>query len=177
MRKLFFPNMYLSSLFYLEPQVLREKNIKAILLDLDNTIVRRDRREFEPAVKDWLNNLQKQGFSLAIVSNNIPDRVNSLAAPLNIPTVCRAVKPRKRAFQRALDLLEVNPENAAVLGDQILTDIFGGNRLGLFTILVVPMNGKEFWATRLVNRQIEKIVWIYIKKKTAGRAGYFLFED
>lgn len=176
MRKWLYPKMYLSSLFDLDPEILRKKDIKAILLDLDNTIVRRDSQRFEPAVEKWLKDLRDQGFSLAIVSNNSPERVNSLAGPLNIPTVSRAVKPMKQAFWRALNLLGARPEHTAVLGDQIFTDILGGNRLGLFTILVVPLKGKEFWATRIFNRRMEKLILMDIKRKTAGKTGCILLD-
>jgi len=176
LRNLLYPNMYLTSLFHLEPEILRGKGIKAILLDLDNTIIPRDSQRFEPAVEQWLRDLLDQGFSLAIVSNNSPARVNTLAAPLQIPAVTRAVKPLKRAFKNALNLLGVSVENTAVLGDQIFTDILGGNRLGLFTILVVPMNGKEFWATSMFNRRLEKLVLKNIKRRTAERTGCFLLD-
>lgn len=176
MHNLLYPNMYISSLFHLKPEILRKKGIKTILLDLDNTIIPRDSQEFEPEVERWLRGLLEQGFSLAIVSNNSPERVNTLACPLQIPAVTRAVKPMKRAFKKALQLLNVQAENTAVLGDQIFTDILGGNRLGLFTILVNPMKGKEFWATSMFNRRLERLVLRDIKTRTAGKTGCFLLK-
>ncbi|MTI84192.1 MAG: YqeG family HAD IIIA-type phosphatase [Firmicutes bacterium] len=176
MYSLLYPDMFISSLFHLEPQILLQRGIKHILFDLDNTIVPRDKPNIEQAVEDWLKKLCNLGFSIAIVSNNGPERVNSLAGPLHIPTVTRAVKPMKRAFKNGLTLLDGKPENTAILGDQIFTDILGGNRLGLFTILVVPLEGKEFWATSLLNRRLEKMVVKKIERRTAGKAGCFLLK-
>jgi len=176
LHSLLYPDMYISSLFHLDPELLIKRNIKTILFDLDNTIVRRDMHQFEPAVEKWLKSLLEMGFSLAVVSNNSPRRVNSLVAHLDIPAVTRAVKPSKRAFKNALNLLGARPENTAVLGDQIFTDILGGNRLRLFTILVNPMDGKEFWATSLLNRRLERFVIRRIKRITLGKNGCFLLK-
>ena len=176
MLSLLYPNMFISSLFHLEPEILLQRGIKNILFDLDNTIVPRDKPKCEQAVEDWLKNLLNLGFSVAIVSNNGPERVNSLANPLNSPAVTRAVKPMKRAFKNGLVLLNARPENTAILGDQIFTDILGGNRLDLFTILVVPMEGKEFWATSLFNRRLERPVIKKIEQRTAGKTGCFLLK-
>lgn len=176
MRQLFYPNIYLTSLDYLDTSILKKRGIKAILFDLDNTIVPRDSHYLEPEVEEWLQGLLKQGFSLAIVSNNGSKRVNLFADRLGIPTVSRAVKPFKKAFQRALELLDVKAENAAVLGDQVFTDILGGNRLGLFTILVVPMKGKEFWATRMFNRRMERLVLRDINRRFHGKSGCFILD-
>ncbi|MCF8009780.1 MAG: YqeG family HAD IIIA-type phosphatase [Clostridiales bacterium] len=170
MKKLFYPDMYLSSLCFLDCQALKDKGINNILMDLDNTIIRRDSEQIDPEINKWVKELLQQGFSLAVVSNNSERRVNALAGKLNILTVSKAMKPTKRAFRRGMELLNSRPENTAVLGDQIFTDILGGNRLGLFTILVAPLEGKEFWATRHFNRRIEKLVLMkmrrYINKKT-----------
>ncbi|SFR02903.1 YqeG family HAD IIIA-type phosphatase [Desulfoscipio geothermicus] len=167
MHRLLYPRMYVPSILEIKPEELRKNGIKALLLDLDNTIVPRDRDKFSPEITAWLQELKETGFQLCIVSNNSTSRVNSLAAPLQIPCVVRAVKPLRQAFVRALDLLGVTAGETAVVGDQIFTDILGGNRLGLFTILVVPMEGKEFWATKLINRRLEKPVLARISRRVS----------
>lgn len=158
MQRLLFPDMYVPSILEIKPEELRKNGIKALLMDLDNTIVPRDCNKFSSEIKDWLMDLKVKGIKLCIVSNNSTTRVNSLAGPLQIPCVVRAVKPRRQPFLRALAILGVSAKETAVVGDQIFTDILGGNRLGLFTILVVPMEGKEFWATKLINRRLEKMI-------------------
>lgn len=165
LRKLLYPKLYVPSVHDINLDDLLGRGIRSVLFDLDNTLVPRDVNRFSPEIACWFRELKDRGFKLCIVSNNSPGRVCSLAGPMDIPYVCRAVKPRKRPFRRAMELLGASPGETAVIGDQIFTDILGGNRLGLYTILVVPMSGKEYWATELINRRLEKIVLAGLKKK------------
>ncbi len=158
MLRIFYPNMYVPSILDISPDELHKLGITTILLDLDNTIVPRDLDKFSNEIKAWLTGMQQRGFKLCIVSNNSSARVSALAGPLKIPWVVRALKPLRRAFMRAIRLVDATPEETVVVGDQIFTDILGGNMLGMFTILVVPMPGKEFWGTKLINRRLEKVV-------------------
>lgn len=163
MLKIFYPKMYVSSILEIKPDLLKELGLKGILFDLDNTIVRRDSDRFSPEVSEWLSELRRRGFRLGIVSNNSRKRVGAIARPMALPAVHRAVKPWVRPFRRALKMLGTSPRETALIGDQIFTDIFGGNLTGLYTILVVPMQGKEFWGTRLLSRPLEKIVLARLK--------------
>lgn len=162
----FYPNQYVPSLFEINTADLKERGIKGILFDLDNTIIPWDLREVNSQVKNWLAGLQDQGFKLCIVSNNNRQRVAEQAVALNIPAIHKAGKPRLRSIRQAMDLIGTKTEDTALVGDQVFTDIFGGNRLGLHTILVVPLAGKEFIGTK-VNRQLEKVVLYRYKKRLA----------
>lgn len=166
MLKIFYPKMYVASVTEIKPELLKELGIRGILFDLDNTIVRRDSERFTPEVAEWLSDLKRHGFKLGIVSNNSRKRVRAIAVPLAVPAVHRAVKPWVGPFRRALKMLGTSPRETALIGDQIFTDIFGGNLTGLYTILVVPMKGKEFWGTRLFSRPLEKVVLARLKKCT-----------
>lgn len=165
MLKIFYPKVYASSLVEIEPEFLEKLGVKGILLDLDNTIVRRDSTRFTKEVAEWLGNLRARGFKLGIVSNNSRQRVGDVAGLLKIPAVHRAVKPLSLPFRRAMNMLGTTPSETALIGDQIFTDIFGGNLCGLYTILVVPLEGKEFWGTRLFSRPLEKIVLARLKRR------------
>lgn len=169
MLRILYPHMYVPSILDIDPLELKKRGIKALLMDLDNTIVPRDMEEFSQDVVEWLKRLKKQGIKLCVVSNNSTTRVNKLVAPLKIPYVVRAVKPRRRPFRKGMNILGVTHSETAVVGDQIFTDILGGNRLGLFTILVVPMAGKEFWVTNLINRRLEKLVLKKISRKVSHK--------
>ena len=158
MLHIFYPKMYVPSILAISPEELKQQGITTLLLDLDNTIVRRDIDKFTPEIKAWLIGMRQKGFKLCIVSNNGSARVSALADPLQIPWVVRALKPLRRAFIKGIRLVEAAPEETAMVGDQIFTDILGGNMMGMFTILVKPMPGKEFLGTRLINRPLEKII-------------------
>lgn len=157
------PDMYVSSLYKINSDKLYESGIRALLLDLDNTIIPWGATEFPGKVVGWLEGLKKKGFKLCVVSNNHVERISMLAEPLDIPFVPNAVKPRRGAFRRAIKLLGIEKDRAAVIGDQIFTDILGGNRLGLYTILVEPMARREFIGTK-INRFFEKFVLKGIRK-------------
>ncbi len=158
MLRIFYPKMYVPSILEINPEELQKQGITTLLLDLDNTIVPRHLDEFSPEIETWLTGMRQKGFKLCIVSNNSSSRVSALAGSLQIPWVVRALKPLRRGFLRAIRLVNAAPEETAVVGDQIFTDILGGNTLNMFTILVVPMPGKEFWGTKLINRRLEKVV-------------------
>ena len=148
--------MYVSAVTQIDPVYLKELGLKAVLLDLDNTIVRRDALHFPPDVSNWISELRSLGFKLCIVSNNSRGRVGTIAGLMDLPAVPRAVKPFVSCFRRALEIDGNVTRRDSPGGDQIFTDILGGNLTGLYTILVVPMKGKEFWGTRLFSRPLEK---------------------
>ena len=158
MLKLLQPKEIVSRLEDINLQRLKARGICALLIDLDNTVVRRDHDLFTPEAKGWLERAREMGFKICIVSNNSTRRVQNLARQVGVPFVHRAVKPLRRPFYRAMKLLGVSAAETAVIGDQLFTDVLGGNRAGLYTILVEPLPGKEFWATRLISRRLEKLV-------------------
>lgn len=158
------PDQRLENIFELNPACLRAKGIKGIITDMDNTLVPWDDRAVYPQLSCWLQGLKNSGFSLCIVSNSTPDRGKELAAKLGLPAIWYAVKPRRKSFRRALKLMGLIPEEVAVIGDQIFTDILGGNRLGLYTILVTPISEKEFIWTRLL-RRLENFVLRQMQKQ------------
>jgi hypothetical protein len=153
-------------LFDINVDSLYKAGIRGILFDLDNTIIPRNSDVFSAEVGSWLKEIRSRNFKVCIISNNNAKRVSKLAGELDLPAICYAIKPRRKPFRQALKLLGTCPEQTAVVGDQVFTDILGGNRLGMFTILVAPMNEKEFWATRLINRQLEKYVLNLFKKQS-----------
>jgi len=136
---------------------LKEMGIRGIITDLDNTLVPWNNREVDHHLCQWLARAREMGFSLCIVSNNSKQRGGDLARQLELPAVWKAIKPRRRAFRQALEKMGLPPEQVAVLGDQLFTDVLGGKRLHLYTILVEPISKREFFGTRMI-RLLEKAV-------------------
>ncbi len=157
MRELLVPDQQLDNIFQIDTDYLQSLGIRGIITDMDNTLVPWNDRTVYPKLADWFAMLKKSGFKLYIVSNNSRDRGAVLARELEIPAIWYAAKPRRKAFRRVLREMQLLPEQVAVVGDQVLTDVLGGNRLGLYTILVTPISEKEFFWTRLT-RQIGKLV-------------------
>ncbi|SCY98435.1 YqeG family HAD IIIA-type phosphatase [Alkaliphilus peptidifermentans] len=155
--KLLTPDLYVESVFHLNLQKLKDRGIKGLIIDIDNTLVAWDIKFASEDTKSWLLKLLDEGFKVCLVSNNTEDRVVVFNEELKLPAIHRATKPRRGAFRKAMAKLDTNLNNTAVIGDQIFTDVLGGNRMGLFTILVIPIESKEFWWTTFV-RKIEKHV-------------------
>ncbi len=160
----FCPDLVLDSIYDLKPEYLKELGIKGVITDLDNTLVAWNDCNLEDCLKDWFESFKKAGFKICILSNNSSSRVEEFANKVGLPFVSKAIKPRRTGFRRALEHLGMQTEEVAVIGDQILTDILGGNRTGLFTVLVTPVCQKEFIGTKVI-RQFEKIILKKLKKR------------
>jgi HAD superfamily phosphatase (TIGR01668 family) len=142
------PRAYVRSIHALDADFFTGRRIRAVLTDLDNTLVRWNHPIAPRELCDWLARLRAAGLQVCIVSNNDARRVQSFAATLGIPCVANARKPRRRAFVQAMETLGTRASETAMVGDQLFTDIAGGNRAGLFTILVQPVHPNEFIGTR-----------------------------
>lgn len=164
MLKNFLPSEHVKSVFEIKPEKLKEKGIKGIITDLDNTLVEWDRPEATPELIEWFKEMQAAGITVTIVSNNKLKRVKSFSDPLGIPYIYEARKPLRRAFRRALREMNVARQEVVVIGDQLLTDVLGGNRLGLHTILVVPVAKSDGFFTKF-NRQVERRILSRMKQK------------
>lgn len=165
MRRLLTPDQHLKNIFEIDTEYLKSLGIKGIITDMDNTLVSWSDRAVYPRLAEWFAGLKAEGFKLFIVSNNSKDRGGKLARELDIPAIWYAVKPSRRSFRRAIEKMQLAPEEVAVVGDQIFTDVLGGNRLGLYTILVTPISQKEFIWTKLM-RQLERLVLGYPNDKS-----------
>jgi hypothetical protein len=134
--------------------------ISAVVCDLDNTLAEWHSEHIASEVIHWLSALHDAGIGVCLASNtrNLP-RLARVAEHLGVHHVPgNAGKPGTAGMQKALALLGARPEAAAMVGDQLFTDIVAGNRLGLFTVLVNPLGPREFIGTRLVSRSLERLV-------------------
>lgn len=121
---IFYPSIYLNNVKEITIELLKENNIKGLLLDVDNTLIDFNHKILEGA-KEWCEALKKEGIKLCILSNtNKIEKVKRVAKELDLPYINFAKKPFKSGFKRATNLLELNAENIAVAGDQIMTDVF-----------------------------------------------------
>jgi len=151
------PDFMLNSLSEIPLDFLKRRGITAIIIDLDNTLTNWNCTHITEDVDEWLQMLEKQGFKLCIVSNNGQQRIQHTLKKYKLPYIPNALKPRKKAFLQAMELLNTFPHNTAVIGDQLFTDILGGKRLGLTTILVTPRSKNEFIGTKIM-RKLERVI-------------------
>lgn len=141
---------------------LAERGIVAVVSDLDNTLLPYHGADdaVSADVLAWLADLRGAGIGVCLASNTTRlGRLGRLAASWGVLHVPRtAGKPGVAGIRHALDLLGAPPANAAMVGDQLFTDMVAGNRLGMFTVLVNPLSPHEFIGTRLVSRNLERLV-------------------
>ncbi|MGG1877636.1 YqeG family HAD IIIA-type phosphatase [Paenibacillus cisolokensis] len=160
------PKLRVNTVFDIDLEKLYQQGYRGIITDLDNTLVGAKAPLATPELVEWFKKVKEIGFQLIIVSNNQLERVSKFATPLDIEFVHQARKPTNAPFRKAMTMMDMPADQTVVVGDQMLTDVYGGNRLGLFTILVMPIAiGDEGWFTRLINRRIERIALTRLRKK------------
>ncbi len=164
MYRLFCPDQVVESLFDIDLEALEDAGVRGVIFDLDNTIIPWDSCEMCPIISKWLESVISRGLKVSIVSNNWHSRVREIAARFGLPFVSRAYKPFKSGFRRALAAMDLQPHEAVVVGDQLFTDVLGGNRLGMHTIWVKPLTAREFIGTR-IHRRFEKLAVRLLRAK------------
>lgn len=129
--------------------------IDALILDLDNTLSMHGNPAAEEGVPEWLDRMREMKVPMTVVSNNTNRRVAPLARKLGLPFIANGAKPLTIGINRALKFMGTDRKRTAVVGDQIFTDVMGGNLAGMPTILVEPF-------------QAEKNVFFKIKRAAEG---------
>jgi len=170
-KKYFMPNSYVKSVFEIDIDKLAKSGVKGIITDLDNTLVGWDVKTPTIEIKEWFRKASEAGITITIVSNNNEQRVASFSKDLDVDFIFKARKPMGKAFKKALKNMNIQAEEAVVVGDQMLTDVFGGNRDGLYTIMVVPVKRTDGFITKF-NRIIERRLLNHFKNK-----GYISWEE
>ena len=158
-----YPKAYFNNVREIKIDFLQKNKIKALILDVDNTLIDYDKNLSKETIK-WANDLAGQGVKLYILSNsNKKQKVKKVAEELGIEYEYFDKKPLKFGFKKVQEKLDEKPEHIGVVGDQIFTDVIGGNRCNMFTILVDPIAEKDIWITR-IKRPIENAIKNKYKK-------------
>ena len=167
----FVPDLKRENVFEIDYGSLFARGIKFLFFDIDNTLVSHEKPEPSGEVVDLFAELKRQGFSLCLVSNNSRERVAEFNRNLGLLAVYDAGKPFTNAIRAAMAKIPAAPEESAFVGDQIFTDILAAKRLGIFAIIVKPINPVEnffFHLKRFAEkpflRRYEKIEQRRIKK-------------
>ena len=162
-----YPRLYCKNILEVTPEFLKQNNIKALILDVDNTLLDFDLNLID-GLEDWGKTMKENEIKLIILSNsNKEKKVKMVADLLQIEYIKFAMKPLKRGFKMAQKKLEIPNENIAAIGDQIFTDVIGANRMKMFSILVKPLAEKDLWMTK-VKRPIEELVIKNYLKQIGG---------
>lgn len=165
MLHLFCPDFCCGSITDISPEWLLANNIKTIILDVDNTLLPWDASTPTSANIKWVKKLKSDGLHLILLSNNGGKRLDDICKIVELPAVSWAAKPLPLGFKRAIHGLKVKERGEVlVIGDQLITDVFGAKKLGLKVLLVESLSKKEFIVTRLT-RRVERLVINKLAKK------------
>ncbi len=166
--KIFIPKMYKKSIFEIDYSKLKKLGYKLLIFDLDNTIGTISEKVCSKKSQEFLNSLTKD-FQVIIASNSFKKRVSNFLKDTNLDYFSFSLKPTLKVLKKITKKYQIEYSKMVIIGDQVLTDIFLGNRKGLMTILVDPLYIKDFKITK-INRNIEKLI---MKKNKLIRGNYY----
>lgn len=153
--------------YRITPQLLQSWGVKGLILDIDNTLTTHDNPVPDAGVAAWLEQNRRAGIRMIVLSNNSPERVKPFAEILGLEFIADGAKPLRKGYLRCSKAMQIPCGELCMVGDQIFTDIVGGNRAGCKTVLVQPIQ-KEQMAFFRLKRLLERLVMRLCPKKTAG---------
>ena len=160
---IFVPDMYQKSIYTINYKKLKKNGIKCLLFDLNNTLASYDSDYPDDKLRELIFELEKD-FKVIIISNSDKNRVRPFKEKLNIDSAFSSKKPFKKKFKKIMNLYNFKDMEIAMIGDTILTDIWGGNKMGFTTILVNSISEDEPFHARIL-RRFEKIIIKNLNKK------------
>ena len=140
--RLLTPDYMFTTFDEVTPSFLNEHGIRALLIDIDNTLAPYEQDDPDERILAWFASLRAAGIQAALISNNHPPRVERFNAPLSLPAYADSGKPGSRAILAAMKEMDVTVKETAGLGDQLLTDTWAVHRLGMRSIIVPPIKDK-----------------------------------
>lgn len=160
----FFPDLYIQSIYDLPLAELKEMGIRGLVFDIDNTVAPFDVADPDEKLIDFFAQMQDMGFRLCILSNNNKERVHRFNKPLKALAIHKAGKPNPRKMKQALKRLGLVPQEAAMVGDQVFTDMWCGHRGGLYCIMTAPICDRDQLITKVKRGAERKVMQVYFKR-------------
>lgn len=144
MMKNFYPDLYVENISCITASMLTQMGMEAVVLDVDNTLVPHNDPNPTREVEEFLKDMRANNVKICIVSNNNFERVSSFAKRIGIEYfVHSALKPRAYGYLKAAEIMGIDASKTAAIGDQIFTDVWGGNRADCYTVLVKPIDAQS----------------------------------
>ncbi|HIS11706.1 MAG TPA: YqeG family HAD IIIA-type phosphatase [Candidatus Onthocola stercoravium] len=168
---IFIPDVYQKSIYTINYKKLKKNGIKCLLFDLDNTIAPYKVTEPDVKVKELFARLEED-FKVIIISNSPKNRIRPFKEKLNVDCAYSSRKPFKTKYKKILEIYNFKIDEVACIGDQILTDILGANRMGFTSILVNRVAKYETIFTRF-NRFFEGFILKNLAKKNILVSGEY----
>lgn len=159
----FYPKKIVRSVYSINFKRYYKLGFRGILFDIDNTLVPHGQKADDKAIK-FFKRLRDIGFRFCLISNNKEERVKPFADAVGAPYIFDAHKPATKNYNAAMNIMGTYIEETIFIGDQVFTDVYGGNRVNMYTILVRPIHPKEEIQI-IIKRYLESIVmWSYARR-------------
>ena len=172
MLKLLLPKLYLSSAYALPIDDLKKMGIKVLICDVDNTLLPHHQLHMNDKMKSFLDKLNGANIQVVFASNNTAKRLEYVSKEANIQTFSFSCKPFPFVFNKVKKKFLVQSNEIAIMGDQLFTDVLGGNLWGSLSILCEPIEKKDLFYT-IPFRIVENIVFNYFAKKGFMKKGEY----
>ncbi|MEY8380531.1 YqeG family HAD IIIA-type phosphatase [Ileibacterium valens] len=169
---LFKPDYYVKSFKYMDINRLKKMNIRLLLCDIDNTLVAFDEPHSNEGVRFFIEMVQSAGIQVALMSNNVKSRTEKFGQALGVRIYSFSCKPFPFTFVKAMKDFGVRADHTALIGDQLFTDMLGGNLAGITTILTAPIVERDKLDTKAL-RTLERFVFHHYEKKGIMKRGDF----
>ena len=169
---LFIPDIYVKNVFNLDFKKLKDNGIKCILFDLDNTLALISEDKPSNEVKDLFARIDDLNMKAIIVSNSRKQRVAPFKELLNVDSAYMSMKPLRHKYNKILKMYKYDVSEVAAVGDQILTDVLGANKVGITSIFVDKLSHEDKIFTK-INRKIEKMILKRLNKKGIYEKGKY----
>ena len=163
----FYPGEEVTSTYQIDYASLYRQGYRGIIFDIDNTLVPHGAPVDDRALA-LFEQLRMLGFQTVLLSNNKEPRVKGFAEQVKSPYLYKAGKPGAKGYAKAMELMGTKKENTLFIGDQLFTDVWGANRLGIRTILTRPIDPREEFQI-VLKRLLEKPVLYFYHRKGKRR--------
>ena len=151
------PDYYYDSVFSIPFKELWKNNVRGLIFDLDNTLTPFHEKLPPPKIVALMRHLEQMGFKICLLTNNTTNRLNGFNAEMKLNGIANGLKPFTRGIKQAMNVMGTSKSQTVIIGDQLLSDIWGGRNAKITTILVKPISDKDFWFVR-AKRLIERII-------------------
>lgn len=154
----YMPDVYGKSIYTIDYTKLLSRGIKCLLFDLDNTIVPSHENVPPKKAKELFTGLKQKGFRVIIYTNSPMIRLRGFKNYFGVDGVSSAFKPFTYKLKRLLKKYNLAASEVAIIGDQLMTDVKVGNKVGITTVLIEPISKKDFVLTRINRRHERKVM-------------------
>lgn len=162
---LFHPTLLKNRITELTAEELSAMSVKALLLDVDNTLTKHHSQELPEDVAAWLADMKAAGIGLMLVSNSKEPRVKPFAQRIGLPYVHTSCKPIPFGFRRAARTLDIPLKECMAVGDQVFTDVLGAKLAGVRVAQLIPIEPESGWTFRFKRRLERPIVASYRRRQ------------